>query len=131
MKDNLTTNSDADAGGMDELALGGTGVALMSVGAAIFAPFFAGPALLVGMIAGGIALKHPDTPTAVKALIWAAFAGLYFLAAPAAMSMLFGDNLGDLAVLVIIFKVGGGLAAIAAAGHLIFALKELSRAPAR
>lgn len=115
----------------DELALGGTGVALMSLGAAIFAPFLAGPALLVGMIAGGIALKHPGTPTAVKAAIWAAFAGLYFLAAPAALSMFFGDDLGDLAGLVIIFKVVGGVAAIAAAGHLVLAIKELSRAPAR
>ncbi|MGH6979171.1 MAG: hypothetical protein ACRED4_07755 [Brevundimonas sp.] len=131
MKDNLSMNSEPEDFGMDERAVGGTGLALMSLGAAVFAPFLAGPALMVGMIAGLIALKSPNTPTLMKAAIWASFAGLYFLAAPAVLTMFFGDDLGDLAGLALIFKVVGGLAAVAAAGHLVLALKEMSRATAR
>ncbi len=97
MKDNLSMKSEPEEFGMDERAVGGTGVALMSLGAAVFAPFLAGPALMVGMIAGLIALKSPSTPTLMKAAIWASFAGLYFLAAPAVLTMFFGDDLGDLA----------------------------------
>ncbi|MGE7199732.1 hypothetical protein [Brevundimonas naejangsanensis] len=131
MKDNLSVKSETENPGMDEKAVGGTCVALASLGAAVFAPFLAGPALIGGMIAGLIALNSPTTPTVVKAAIWASFAGLYFLAAPAALTMFFGDDLGDLATLATIFKVVGGLAAVAAAGHLVLALKEMSRATAR
>lgn len=112
---------------IDEEVMGAAGVSALSLVGVICAPMLAGPALIVGMVAGGIALKNPRTPNWVKAIIWGSFAGLYFIAVPAILTMLFGNDLGELAQLWLISKFVGGGCAIAGVVHLGLALKGIWR----